>query len=102
MNKPVKQTQRLLALATLVGLAAASLVSYADCVRSPRPDVARAAVTAEPRPDTAVSLGDPALDGMFARYADLHRDTVGYAMTDVIDTSMLAKAVQDPATPSTH
>jgi hypothetical protein len=55
----------------------------------------RAAVNAEPKAEVVVSMSDPALDGLFARYADLHRDAVGYAVADVVNTAMFAKAVPD-------
>ena len=112
MNDRVKRTLSLVAVASFSVMATASIASSsisassipagADCGHGQRQDAARVAPVTEPRNEAAVALSDPALDGMFARYAGLHRDTVGYAMTDVIDTSMLAKAAQDPAVPSTH
>jgi hypothetical protein len=105
MNDRVKQTLSLVVVASFSVMATASIASNAstaDCGHAQRPDAARVVPGAEPRSDAAVALSDPALDGMFARYAGLHRDTVGYAMTDVIDSSMLAKAAQESALPSTH
>ena len=102
MNNRVKQTLRLVAVASFSVMATASMASNNDCHPTQRNDAARVVPPTEPRSDAVVALSDPALDGMFARYAGLHRDTVGYAMTDVIDTSMLAKAAADPAAPSTH
>jgi len=72
-----------------------SVAAQADCVRSTRTVDAVNKAVAEPKSDNAVSLSDPALDSLMARYADLHRDAVGYAVADVVGSSMFAKANND-------
>jgi hypothetical protein len=87
-------TALLLALAASVATADFAL---ADCARGAHVRDTTLPSQGEPGAEAAVSMADPALDGMFTRYADLHRDALGYAVTDLIGSSMVAKAA--PATP---
>lgn len=80
-----------LALTGALVVALPSVTAGADCLR-PGHGVDMTLVQAEPHAETNVSMSDPALDGLFDRYADLHRDAVGYVVADVTSSSMVAKA----------
>ena len=101
MNKPYKQIARILAALALLGLAASAALAFGDCARSSHAEAIPQA-GGVPRSDAAVSMTDPGLDGLFARYANLHRDAVGYAVADVVDGPLYAKALPDTAAPITR
>jgi len=102
MAKTTMKTWVVAALA--VGATGFAMLAQADCLRAGH--VADAGSVAEPvrepKGDVAVSMIDPAIDSMFARYADLHRDAVGYAMADLPGTSMVAGANPQNRTPITR
>ena len=83
-------------------LGAASALAHADCLRAAHAPEANGTHEREPRPEAAVLMTDPAMDGLFAHYADLHRDAVGYAMADLPGSSMVAKAATEARTPITR
>ena len=95
MNR-IAQLQRLsissAALAVLTGLA---WPAAADCARDVHAKDINARSAVEPKVESAVRISDPAIDSVFARYADLHRDAAGYAVSDMVPTSMVAKAASD-------
>ncbi len=102
MNNPMKKIPRVLAALAFTALAASAAVAFGDCARGTRTSEALNSGTTERHGESTVSMSDPALDGLFARYADLHRDAVGYAVTDVVEGTLYAKAVPDTAAPITR
>lgn len=92
--------QRKAAWIFVASLVAVSLGVHADCVRSTHFGALPTTLASqELRHEIAVSTADPALDGTFARYADLHRDAVGYTMVQAAPTSMVAHANPEPRRP---
>ena len=84
----------------MAGLAVVAVAASADCLlHSTRSRDAGPPMVLEPRGESAASMGDPALDGLFARYADLHRDAVGYAVADLVGSSMVAKGNSETRAP---
>ncbi len=100
-----KMTVKTWVMAALtVGGMGFAMVAHADCLRAGHTadTVAPVEQEREPKGEVAVSMIDPAIDSMFARYADLHRDAVGYAMADLPGTSMVAGANPQNRTPITR
>ncbi len=79
-------------MGSLWAMSVAAGAAHADCLRAGHTGDVVDRADREPRAEAAVSMTDPAMDGLFARYADLHRDAVGYAMADLPGSSMVARA----------
>ena len=90
--------------AAVAGMAGLMAPAQADCLRVGHTVDANppAVEHRELKAEDAVSMIDPAIDSMFARYADLHRDAVGYAMADLPGTSMVAGANPQGRNPITR
>ena len=102
MNMPSKQSLRIPAYLLLLGVLNSAALAYGDCARTVHTSDALPPAAQEHHGDVTVSMSDPALDGLFARYADLHRDAVGYSLADVVEAPLYAKAVPDTAAPITR
>ena len=102
MNMPSKLSLRIPASLLFIGLLSAAALAFGDCARTVHSSDALPPAAAEHHGDVTVSMSDPALDGLFSRYADLHRDAVGYSLADVVEAPLYAKAVPDTAAPITR
>jgi hypothetical protein len=92
MNIRTKKASCITLLAVAIGLAATAALAFGDCNRAGRAAETGLPGTIDSRAETTASLADPALDGLMSRYADLHRDAVGYAVAGVVDTPLYARA----------
>lgn len=99
MNKRTRLNLRTSLLALAIGLAASAAMAFGDCNRSVHASGGALPSAAINAADTATAQADPSLDGLVARYADLHRDAMGYAMGVVTDTAVYARAVTDQEEP---
>lgn len=103
MSKSLSKLSPRLLIALVLGAGLGFVAgARADCARATHGKEALTVPVVEPKPEAAVSMTDPALDGVFARYADMHRDAVGYTVLDLSNAPIYAKAVPDTASSLTR
>ncbi|MDE3009915.1 MAG: hypothetical protein KGI67_03420 [Pseudomonadota bacterium] len=100
MNSILKRSAGMAAGVLLVGITAQ--FAFGDCARSPRAGESVGTAVAAVHGESAMSLSDPVLDGLIGRYADLHRDAVGYAVDDSVAAPIYANAVPAVSAPITR
>lgn len=91
-------------LVAAAGLAACAVQADGlHMVAQGQPDAAaQRSVSRQSSAEASMANVDPAAEAEFARYADLHRDTLGYVLADTQATSMLARASGEAAANGAH